>query len=257
MSDMIPPLISIVQPSYLRFADFALCAEHNEAYSSSLCEVVVSVDDSADWRNYVEYAERNADRMRIRVVVKPEPRSLGWQPPCRPINDGIIHSLAPFILVKSPETILLNQAEHVARMIKGQGRKSFFLTGDCVHINPNELRTGDACQRLYDEVPMGKPVCLPTKGNGLLIMRRSDALQIGGYDEQRTKYGRDDDCIRARLKEFGCEHVHADFLRAVHIWRETRPKDDGIYEPLRPLEEVRKQKWDATRARVIYDWARE
>lgn len=253
---MIPPLISIICPSFKRYADFCVASEHCEMFSSPLCEVVVSIDGPWDWGQYEDYAVHNADRMRLRVIAQEE-HSGTWRPPCQSINNGIIHSLAPFVLIKSPETVVLNDAAHVAEMIYGQGRRSHFLTGEVTHVNPSEAKTGDISATLYKSVPNGAPVCLPTKGNGLLIMRRSDALQIGGYDEQRTKYGRDDDCIRARLKEFGCEHVHADFLRAVHIWRETRPKDDGNYEPLRPLEEVRKQKWDATRATIIYDWARE
>lgn len=256
---MIPPLISICIPSFRRFSDFAIAAEHNEIYSSPLCEVVVSVDDpfTSAWGQYEDYALENNGRMRLRIVGEPYREDSTWRPPCIALNNAILHSLAPFVLIKSPETIALNAAEHIAEMIRGQGRKRFFLTGDCVHVKPSDMRTGDINRALYDAVPTGAPVCLPTKGNGLLIMRRSDALQIGGYDEQRKKYGRDDDCIRARLKEIGCEHVHEQSLRAVHIERNTRPKHDGNYEPLRPLHEVARQKWDATRARVIHDWARE
>lgn len=253
---MTPPLISVVMPSFKRYADFCVASEHCEMFSSPLCEVVVSIDGPWDQHYYLEYAARSVGRMRLRVIVQEEHPS-SWRAPCIPLNNGIVHSLAPFVLIKSPETILLNDASHVAEMIRGQGRRRFYLTGDVCHKLPSEILTGDITKELYDSVPNGAPVCLPTKGNGLLIMRRSDALHIGGYDEQRTKYGCDDDCIRARLKEFGCEHVHEQSLRAVHIWRETRPKHDGNYEPLRSLEEVRKQAWQPNRARVIYDWARE
>jgi hypothetical protein len=253
---MIPPLISICVPTYERFHDLILSAEHNECYSSDLCEVVISLDGGWDWAAYTAWAKHQAGRMRIRIIVDYDHPNK-WRPPCISINNAISHSLAPFILVKSPETVVLNPASNIAEMIRGQGRKRYYLTGQVCHRQPSEILTGDISKALYDAVPTSPPVCLPTKGNGLLIMRRADAIQIGGYDESRQRYGRDDDCIRARLKEYGCEHVHEETLRAVHIWRETRPKHDGNYEPLRSLEEVQQQVWQPRRARIIHDWARE
>lgn len=252
---MIPPTLSLVIPCYRRFMDFCTASEHDALMWSGDCEVVASLDEPLEENLFVQYAKHNAQRMRLRILVRDEVH--GWEPPCRALNAGVMYSASPFCLIKSPETMVLNDAETVLRMLDGQGRKRFFLTGDCVQLMPENFRTGDITKELYDGVPFGMPVNSERKGNGLLIARRHDLIQIGGYDESRKRYGADDDCIRERLKAFGCEHVHEATLRAAHIWRDTRPKHDpNDYEPLRSLHEVGKQTWNQNAVRVAYDWAR-
>ena len=242
---MTAPLISVVLPCYFKFYDWVTAAEHNSLYCDPRVEIVLSLDEPSEAKLFERYCVHNSTRMKLRLLVTREQHP--WRPPCKAINAGIVRSRGKFIIVMSPETILLTLSpEYLFRLIDSL-RGRFFVTGALHHIKPHELRSGDLCNSLFYRIRTND--C----GHGFILFSREDALAIGGYDESRLDYGGDDDCFRHRLLASGVVHQNDTAIRVAHIWRDTRPTHDGIWKRFRSLNEVSMQRLKP-RVRVAWDW---
>ncbi len=90
--------------------------------------------------------------------------------------------------------------------------RKFFLTGLVGEVSPDRLHP-TFTKEYYDEIITG-----PIRDEfGFLLASRYDLVDIGGYDERRTKWGLDDNCCRRRLERHGIKHVNESQIRVAHL----------------------------------------
>lgn len=223
------PLISVVIPCYRRFWHFIQAAEHNMIFTNPDTELVLVLDEPSDENAFVQYARFNVDRMRIRILVNDTDHD--WRPPCIPINVGIRRSLGRFCIVQSPETAVMYPATNYCRVLIADaeldGAKKFWC-GRFLPRDPIQVLTGNFFAHHY-EASMG-----PTSQEmaGFVLFKRQDAIDIGGYDERRTRYGPDDCDLKLRLQRHGIEQVVDSYIRAVHINHPAPVHDPTLWEPV-------------------------
>lgn len=212
-------LISYILPSYKKFALFVQSIRHNHAYFQPSAEVVIVLDEPSEEKAYLHWIEGYGRHvLRPRLIVNDIPHE--WRPPCRAINVGIRHSLGKYCAVLSPETVLkLPQSDFLTQQIASSeaSLKRFYMTGVLSDILASELSPETICD---------PPNRHYMRQFGFVLFNRTQAIEIGGYDERRMSYGQDDDDIRNRLKRSGATHINLPSVRALHVMHAAEVKRD-------------------------------
>lgn len=243
--------ISVVLPCFRKFEDFCLALPHNHLFLDSRVEVVLVLDENSEemlflglvkgfWKNHI----------RFRVIVNDEKHE--WRPPCKAINVGIRNSLGQYCVVMSPESILLQpRPAYVFEKIHEEKFRKFYLTGILTNVQKADLTT-DFNTRFFDTFVARENA----DGFGFILFDRQEVIGIGGYDERRSGYGKDDDDIRIRLQRNSVKHVNSSQLRVAHIWTENHVRREGaMAEPV--ASEIvlpNADKCGTSFGRVSFDW---
>lgn len=210
---MSAPRVSFILPSFHKASLFEKTWEHNKrVFVENDAEVVICVDDLYDERWYVKFANGCGVRMRVLCCDKEHP----WRNPAVPMNVGVRHSEAPYLCFMSPETILELPPGGFLTQIASQTTINGGLLWNVANLT--------AWMRPYDVVGLYQHAQVTASpgapGYGLLLCPRSAFEAISGFDESRTTYGKDDDCIRIRLIRYGLRWVIDSRIRVYHLWHE-------------------------------------
>lgn len=238
------PLISVLLPCFHKAMDFFRSAEHNILWTDKRVELCIICDEPSEERFYHWWINRQGKRFRVRLLVCDE--SHEWRPPCVALNAGIRHARGLYLVVMSPESVLMFPNVNYLFTVLEKQERPFYLTGLLAGAAISDIRDGTSFQRLYHN-----QFNTPVRGYGFILFKRKDALAVGGYDESRKTYAGDDDLIRRNLKAYGCTPILDEKIRVIHIDGETRPTRIA---PAEPLTDKLRLKMPPSAFRVASDW---
>jgi hypothetical protein len=221
------PLLSVVIPCYHRFWNFIQAVEHNMIFTNPDIELVLVLDEPSEENAFVQFARFNVDRMRIRVLVNDTDHD--WRPPCIPLNVGIRRSLGRYCIVQSPETVAMYPTTNHCRDLIADAERAKarrFWCGRFLPRDPIQILAGNFLEHHY-KASLG-PTSQVT--SGFVLFKKQDAIDIGGYDERRTRYGPDDCDLKLRLQRHGVKQVIDPYIRAVHINHPAPAHDQKDWE---------------------------
>lgn len=236
--------LSFVLPFYKRLGLFRLTLPHNlPVFTQPETEVVVACDEPESEQGLLEIA-KEFPQIKWRIIVNDNDHA--WHPPCKAINVGIRNSEGESVAILSPESVIQCEPKNfLTHRISNRSSEPIYVTGIVVSRdawvgipNPSEFH-----KELYQ-----------TAGFGFLAAARSAFEKICGFDEFRTKHGKDDECIRWKLQRFGIIGIVDYGIRIVHFNHDI---GEGIRQPLQACEPsmCRSQEdWGNSFKRIALDW---
>lgn len=213
------PWLSVVLPFYRKLKEFERVLPLNAGFwARPGIEVVLALDESGEEAGVMDLIGR-FPQVRWKVLVNDA--SHAWRPPCRAINVGVRHSEGAFVLIHSPESAYAGDVSAgVLQAVRSHGRG--------VAIG----RVGFA---RFDELDDGSPHSLAATFArkvpealflqtfyGSLCCSREAFESVGGYDEQFSEWGGDDDDFRVRLEMAGWQLLACPGVHLLHLSFETR-----------------------------------
>lgn len=236
--------LSIIIPSYKRaeLLDFGLWGLSQQKINHNF-EVIVINDGIID--STVQVCKKYYDKLNIKYIFTGyrNTEKLTWRSPSAAINSGVHEAKGQFILLTSPEILVLDNC--IDQMIeilekdkkalvvpygKSDNKKILKLITD--NRDLNELRNH------YDKLDTQLDTNLPF----FMAMSKNEFNRIGGYDEELGKgYCFDDSDFVDRLLDNNCHYVKIG-ARVIHLFH-TRDKREGLSNKV--------QAWQANK--TIYD----
>jgi GT2 family glycosyltransferase len=243
-------MISIVLPYFKRYRYFAAALEYNLAlFQHQDIEIVLALDEPSEEKHGVELVKAKGLRARVLVNDQDHP----WRPPCKAINVGIKHSEGEWIVVASPESIImLPSPEYLSEWVEHNLYPDSFLTGFVAYDTTfRDLKNPAFLNYAYNNFFRDFHVI---DGFGFLMVKRDDLVGVGGLDERRSGYGADDNCVRARLKNFGVRQVKDLAVRVAHLRDPATPaRQMESWEPISDAKDLPKA-FGLDFDRIAYDW---
>lgn len=185
-----------------------------------------------------------------RVVVNHSPHE--WRNPTKAINIGIRHAMKKYVMVCSPESEFYTDA--------------IYLLRNTLKEYLNHFAIGTVAFTLYGEDDANLYYYNYYLPYGSIMVEREHLIAIGGYDESLSRWGGDDDNIRARLEMYGIRKLLLPEVKLHHREkdRDGRKKRKEKYAQI-PVEEdiktyypnhyeVNDDNWGKDFNDVIYDW---
>lgn len=244
--------LSIVIPFYKKMAEFKRVFPLNHKYfERNGIEVVIVLDTPAEQAELLEFVQQYPF-VNWRIVLNDKPHE--WRNPAKPLNVGIRHSTKKYVMVCSPESEMVTDVIYILR-------KSFEDYPDYPHyaigrvcFADEEAVTPETFNN-YQFIPFGS-----------IMFERKDAEAIHGYDETLSKWGGDDNNLRARLDMIGVNELYFnDAMMAHRDLNDEGKKRRSIPFEKRPNEALRHfffpekavandANWGRDFDKVIYDW---
>lgn len=241
--------VSIVMPFYKKLDEMSLVLPINAPFfQRNGIEVVLVMDEDSQQEGVLALIQEYPF-INWRVVVNHTPHE--WRNPTKAINVGIRHATKKYIMVCSPESEFYTDA--------------IYLLRNTLKEYPGHFAVGTVAFILYGEENPDADYYY-YKPYGSIMTEKEHLMSIGGYDESLSRWGGDDDNIRARLEMAGIKKLILPEVKLHHRekdreGREKRNKkhfqipvkeEIEIYHPNR--DKLNGDHWGRDFSDVIYDW---
>ncbi len=189
--------VSIVMPFYKKLSEFKKTLPINLKYfQRNGIEIIISMDDDNDEFELLNYI-KTFPFINWKIIVNHNKHE--WRNPVKAINVGIRNATKKFILVCSPESEFISDVIYMMRKMLSHYDNHFAIGT----ISFTDLLTDNYEENIF--IPYGS-----------IMAKRSDIIDIGGYDETITKWGGDDDNIRIRLEMKGIRRLFMPEVKLIH-----------------------------------------
>jgi N-terminal domain of galactosyltransferase len=200
--------LSIILPYYKRFEVFqqALAINHSNFVSNKACdkEIVLVLDEPSEEAAVLQLV-KSSSRISWRVLINR--REHEWRNPARPINVGLRHAQAEFVLIMSPESLHVSRVPDIL-FHSTSAENSRFSVGR-IHFCERSKIEEKGLSLAYEEGT-------PKRYYGSICAPRSAFEAIRGYDESNRTWGGDDDNCRTRLMMAGLQMEYVPRAKALH-----------------------------------------
>lgn len=257
---MVNPVLSIIIPWFKKLKYFKASLPQNRLYVDPRVELVIPMDEPSEELELMELLRAHPN-VKARVIVNDARKDCtDWRPPCKAINVGIRNSLGIYTAVLSPETIVCPPTnEYLFRKLASFSNSRFFLTGSLYNIELSEREFHYDPYLLCEVLECRRAELkeFPMEAYGWFITPTKILTELRGFDESRLKYGGDDDCMRVRMRMFGCQEQADINLRLTHLWHRDTKREFG-HEPYgeKVVLWAQDKTWGRDYSRIALDYAK-
>lgn len=244
--------LSVVIPFYKKMREFRRVFPLNHKYfQRNGIEVVIVLDTPLEQDELIEFV-KDYPFVNWRIVLNDKPHK--WRNPAKPLNVGIRHATKKYVMVCSPESEMLTD-------VIGILRKTFEDYSDFPHYAIGRVCFVNDEVVTQDNFDVFRPIPF-----GSIMVEKKYLEQIHGYDETFSKWGGDDNNLRARLDMLGIGELYVNEAMMVHRedGDEVKPRRDIPFEKT-PNDVMRHyffpdtavvngDNWGCDFENVIYDW---
>lgn len=257
--------LSVIMPFYRKYADFRQVLPLNYEYlSKDHIEVILSLDEDHEEKLVLSLIQ-NFPKVKWKVIVCHEPHE--WRNPTKAINVGLKHARGNNVLIVSPESAFVDDLpDHMLMHLSVHQQSAI-----CGRLHCSTFRDLAECKRPYEAMLRyiyRQGPGLYTRRNielfyGSIMVSRSSAVNICGYDECLVNWGGDDDNFRARLRLAGIAIVKTRNVNILHLSDSPEPRrkrittkaeTEYILRPAKPKCPVCSPRWGQAFNDVVYDW---
>lgn len=194
--------VSVVMPFYKRIFELKQVFPVNSRYFARKgIEVIIVMDSPEGEEELLDFIRTYPD-VNWRVIVNRQPHS--WRNPAKPLNVGLRYATKDYVMVCSPESEMLTDVIYLLRKtFQDYAGYPHYAVGRVSYADQEDISYEDFDSRHY--IPFGS-----------IMARRSDLIEIGGYDETFTEWGGDDNNIRARLNQTGVHELYVEKAMMIH-----------------------------------------
>ena len=240
--------VSIVMPFYKKLDEMTLALPLNAPFfQRNGIEIVLVLDEDSQQDGVLALIEEYPF-INWRVVVNHLPHE--WRNPAKAINVGIRHATKKYVMVCSPESEFYTDA--------------IYLLRNTLEEYPEHFAVGTVAFTLYgEEQPDYLYSYVPY---GSIMAEREHLMFVSGYNEQLTRWGGDDDNIRARLEIAGIKKLIVPEVKLHHrekdkLGKEKRTEKRAQITTADEIEiyypnsiKINDDYWGRDFDDVIYDW---
>lgn len=258
-------LLSIVIPFYKKLDEFKRILPHNARFFRKEEYEVVLVVDSPSSKEQILDLIALYPEIKWRVLYNSQDHA--WRPPTIAINVGIKNALGEHILVVSPESAFWTD---VPEVLLAEAQKGNIAVGRlyCQTFDYLDQRMQAYGPDFSDGMLKNPPPRDFSKlFYGSICVKKSHLEAVHGYDESLTKWGGDDDNVRARMVLNGVQLVKCPNAKVVHFSFNPRIEDIERIRVPQTDEEIwsignpkvavtNPDGWGNSYNEVIYDWAK-
>ncbi len=240
--------VSVILPFYKKLDEFKLALPINAPFfERNGIEVLVIMDEDSQQAEVLELIQ-TYPFINWKVIVNHQPHI--WRNPTKAINVGIKHATKQYVMVCSPESEFLTDA--------------IYLLRSTLENYPHHFAVGTVAFSFYGSAVEERQLHFISYGS--IMAKKNDIIDIGGYDESLSRWGGDDDNIRARLEQYGINKMILPEVKLVH--REDKNREEKtrgekrmgipvqeeieIYYPNRCLSNA--EVWGVDFDDVVCDW---
>lgn len=244
--------LSVVIPFYKKMREFRRVFPLNHKYfQRNGIEVVIVLDTPLEQDELIEFV-KDYPFVNWRIVLNDKPHE--WRNPAKPLNVGIRHATKKYVMVCSPESEMLTD-------VIGILRKTFEDYSDFPHYAIGRVCFVNDEVVTQDNFDVFRPIPF-----GSIMVEKKYLEQIHGYDETFSKWGGDDNNLRARLDMLGIGELYVNEAMMVHredgdrvkprrdIPFEKTPNDVMRHYFFPDTAVVNGDNWGCDFENVIYDW---
>lgn len=194
--------VSIVMPFYKKMAEFKSVFPNNIKYIlRSGIELIIVMDSDHDAVHLISYM-KDFPQLDCRIIANHTPHD--WRNPAPVLNVGIKKATKKYVMICSPESEMLTDVIYLLR-------KTFVDYADFHHFAYGRVCYVDQEVVTYDDYDSFYNIPF-----GSIMVRRTDLEAIHGYDESFTKWGGDDNNLRARLCMNGVKGLFVESAMMIH-----------------------------------------
>jgi len=240
--------VSVVMPFYKKLEEFRKVLPVNAPFFQRNGIEIILVLDEDSQQEEVFALMQEYPLINWRAVVNHLMHE--WRNPTKAINVGIRHATKKYVMVCSPESEFYTDA--------------IYLLRNALNEYTNHFAIGTVTFTLYEEDnPNYRYNYVPY---GSIMAERVHFIAAGGYDESLTRWGGDDDNIRARLEILGIKKLLLPEVKLFHREkdRDGREKRKEKHTQIPVKEEIRiyyptcskmdDDNWGNDFNDVMYDW---
>jgi hypothetical protein len=243
--------LSYILPFYKKADLFRMVLPLNDCFRHPDAEVICVLDDPSDEVSVLETVKANPD-IKFRVIVNDWEHP--WRPPCIPYNVGVRYAESDHIVLSDPESVIsLPRPDYLQAQTKLDYRLCFagvcwygddFRPGDSPGLVRHKIQVTEASRQAW------------LWGYGLFLCPKIAYDRICGFDEQRTRYGLDDNEIRARVTRFGYRCVVDGSIKIFHAGHPNDSRSNYDRDDPNPHIVLCEQRefWGQAFKRIAYDW---
>jgi hypothetical protein len=191
--------VSIVMSFYKKLNDFRRVLPKNAKYfQRNGIEIIIVLDEPSEEEGLLEFIEQYPF-INFKIIINRKEHE--WRNHCKVLNVGIKAASFNYILVLDPEVELVTDVIYRLRYTL-----SFYS---------NTFATGVVAFIDYkDDINEFQNVSWIPYGS--IMVRKSDLMEIRGYDESFKDWGGEDDQIRKRLELSGIQKMEVLDAKTVH-----------------------------------------
>ncbi len=209
-----PVSLSVIVPYFRKLDELRLVLPHNAQYLGRPDVELVLVLDEPSQEAEVLALLAQFPFLQSRVLVNDQPHD--WRPPSAAINVGVRHARGRFVLVMSPESVLVDDGP--SRVLEVMSR------------HPDDVLVGRVAWATFAEsrqhrlswlfAEAYRQSALPSYHRdyyGSLAVSRRRLASVGGFKEGLTGWGGEDDNLRVRLAKAGALIMLDRQLKLLHL----------------------------------------
>lgn len=244
--------LSVVIPFYKKMKEFKRVFPLNRKFfERNGIEVLLVLDCPDEKEELLDYV-KEYPFINWKIILNDKPHD--WRNPSKPINVGIKFATKKYVMVCSPESEFMSDA--------------ILLLREALEIYPQHFAIGRVCFTHNDEIITIDDVDkLEFIHFGSIMVERKYLFDINGYDETLSKWGGDDNNVRARLEIIGVEELYVPEVILLHRDFENKEGKDRrayvmkeipnnvirhFFYPSNPI--ANGNTWGEDFDTMIYDW---
>ena len=199
--------VSIIIPFYKKLDDFKYALNYNKHQFEKVNEVILICDEIVCINNFVFLKEYN---INFKFFTNTENHQ--WRNPAVVINHGIKQAISDYIIILSPETILMENA--IIHLVKNTNNTNYCI-GRIVFTNKKTFENNNMID-LLDTSKKNKNKIAPLY-YGSICCSKKNLQDVNYYSETFNKWGGEDDDVRIKLIKNGINQIKLDTVNAFHI----------------------------------------
>lgn len=207
--------LSIIIPFYKKYEEFSYTLNKNEKQYELAKEVIIIFDEVIDKNKYLFLKEKYSN-INFKFFMNIQNHS--WRNPVISINQGIKNSSGEFIIILSPETILMDNA--IYNLIKTTSDNTFTV-GLIIFIIKEVFQTQDKniLYNAFSKTLVNNGKYLGPMYYGSICCKKENFAKVNYYSENFifTGWGGDDDDVRNKLIKLGMKMIKSSDVKAYHI----------------------------------------
>ena len=215
--------LTIIIPFYKKYFEFEYCLEYNYKNFKKAKEIILIIDHDVKIQKLSFIKNYN-----LNFIIYKNSDDHPWRNPAVVLNFGLKKSTCEFVMIFSPESILLSDID---LLIQGVDSKNFNC-GEVVFTTKQLFEESDY-QKLntyFNKYVIKNNLLGPLK-YGSICASKKNFKDCGLYDEKLLVWGNDDDGIRERLKSIGViqnqikfKIVHIEFSSNIKYFKKSKNK---------------------------------
>lgn len=193
---------SVIIPFYQKHTEFEFSLNFNAKHFKKLKELIIVFDTPEDLEKYSYYLKR----YDLPFVFFVNQEFHEWRNPCIPINFGILNSKGNYIIILSPETLILENS--LEELLNHTNEESYAIGNVIFTTYKNLLKLNliNINKFIFDRQAIrGKTFYYGPVPYGSICCTKKNLLNVGLYDTAfyNKGWGGEDNDIRDRLNAFG------------------------------------------------------